>query len=299
MDKLVAMRALVEIVDRGSLTRAAEHLGKSLPTMVRTLANLEEELGIRLLVRTTRRSSLTPEGRDYVERARRILADVEEAEAALVAGQSEPQGELKVTAPVRFGQMHVAPGLIEFARRHPRVRVDLVLLDRVVDLIDEGFDASIRLAPLADSSMVAIAAGEVQRVVVASPSLLERIPPPSSPAELSEYPCVRFGGTAPGDVWTFSLEGRPHRVPVSGAFRSNDAAAAIGACAAGLGFGQFLSYQVARSSKPASSSSSCPSHRPPSVPVSLVYPQARLVSARLRAFLDAMRDHLRASLGAG
>jgi len=298
LDKLVAMRALVEIVDRGSLTQAARHLGKSLPTVVRTLAQLEEHLGVRLLVRTTRRSSLTPEGRDYLERARRILADVDDAETALVAGQAEPQGTLKVTAPVRFGQMHVAPGLIELARRHPALTVDLVLLDRVVDLVDEGFDASIRLAPLADSSMVGIPVGEVRRLLVASPALLESVDAPRAPTELASLPCVRFSGTAPGDVWTFEHAGARVRVPVAGAFRSNDAASSIEACVAGVGFGQFLSYQVAPVLADGRLVEVLPDDRPPAVPVTVVYPQARLVSSRLRVFLDAMRVHLRTSLGA-
>lgn len=293
MDKLIGMRVFVEIVDRGSLTHAAESLGRSLPSVVRILARLEEHLGVRLLTRTTRRMALTPEGRDFLARARRILADVEEAESAMTAGQSEPAGALRITAPVLFGRMHVAPALVAFAERHPRVSVDLVLLDRVVDLVEEGLDAAIRLAPLADSSMVAIPVGRVQRVIVASPSLLDRVGEPTEPEQLTRLPCVVFAGMSTGGVWRFALGGRDRTVPIEGRFRSNHATAALEACAAGLGFGQFLSYQAAPFVRDGRLRVVLEEAAPAPVPVSLVYPDRRLVSTRLRACLDALRDALR------
>ncbi|MHA7838502.1 MAG: LysR family transcriptional regulator [bacterium] len=293
MDKLIGMRVFVEIVDRGSLTHAAESLGRSLPSVVRILARLEEHLGVRLLTRTTRRMALTPEGRDFLARARRILADVEEAESAMTAGQSEPAGALRITAPVRFGRMHVAPALVAFAERHPRVSVDLVLLDRVVDLVEEGLDAGVRLAPLADSSMVAIPVGSVQRVIVASPSLLDRVGEPTAPEQLTKLPCVVFSGMSTGGVWRFAAEGRDRTVPIEGRFRSNHATSALEACAAGLGFGQFLSYQAAPFVRSGRLRVVLAEAAPAPVPVSLVYPDRRLVSTRLRACLDALRDALR------
>ncbi len=151
MDVLAAMRAFVRIVEEGSLTAAAEALDRAPPTMVRTLAALEAHLGVRLLVRTTRQMALTEEGRVYLDRCRRILADVEEAEEAVAAGRSEPRGEIRATAPVLFGQRHVAPAVTEFVRAHPRVRVDLLLLDRVVQLVEEGLDVGVRIGALEDS----------------------------------------------------------------------------------------------------------------------------------------------------
>lgn len=293
MDKLLAMRAFVEIVDRGSLTAAARATGRSLPTMVRTLAALEEALETRLLRRTTRRMSLTPEGRDYLERCRRILSDVEEAERALSAGDDEPRGELRVTAPVLFGQRHVAPAVVAFLVRHPRVSIDLRLLDRVVDLVEEGIDAALRIAPLPDSSMVAIPVGSLRKVVVASPALLRRVGLPDRPEALADLPCVRFGGIAPGGVWRFRREGRDLSVRVRGGLACNQAAAAVAACAEGLGFGQFLEYQVEDELASERLRVVLPGFEVPPVPVSLVYPEARLVSTRLRTFLDWMRDRLR------
>ncbi len=296
MDKLAAMQAFVAIVDEGSLTRAGASLGKSLPTMVRTLQNLETSLGARLLARTTRTQSLTPEGHDFLERCRRILADVAEAEEAVVASRVAPRGPLRVGAPVLFGQRHVAPALLEFAVAHPDVEVELLLLDRVVDLVEEGVDVAIRLAPLADSSMIAIPVGSIGRVVVASPERLAREGRPERPAELAERDCVVFSGTAPGGVWRFQEDGRPTPVTVARAFETNDAAVALEACAAGLGYGQFLAYQAAPLLRAGRVEAVLEAFAVETVPVNLVYPGTRLVSARMRAFLDWMRPALRADL---
>ena len=293
MGKLDAMAAFVEIVDRGSLTAAADGLGKSLPTMVRTLARLEESLGVRLLRRTTRRMSLTEEGTAYLERCRRILADVEEAEEMLTRGQAEPRGELRVTAPVLFGQMHVAPAVADFLRTYTRVKVDLLLLDRVVNMVEEGIDVGIRIAQLADASMIAIPVGEVRRVVCASPGLLRRVGVPKHPEALAGQPCVRFRGLAPAASWQFH-EGRKRlSVPIDGPLVCNQAASALDACAEGLGFGQFLSYQVAPLVAAKKLRVVLSDFESPALPVSVVYPHARLMSPRIRAFVDWMKDHLR------
>ena len=182
MDKLAAMAAFVQIADRGSLTAAAAALDTSLSSVVRTLAALEAALGVRLLNRTTRRIALTAEGREYLERCRRILADLEEAEQALGTTGQDPSGLLRVTAPVLFGQLHAAPTVRGFLARHRRMQVELVLLDRVVSLVEEGIDVAVRIGPLADSSMVAVPVGQLRRVVVASPALLQTAGVPEHPA---------------------------------------------------------------------------------------------------------------------
>jgi DNA-binding transcriptional LysR family regulator len=293
MDQLAAMRAFVEIVDRGSLTAAAVSLDRSLPTMVRTLAALERSLGSVLLRRTTRRMSLTEEGRVYLERCRRILADVDEAGELVGPGRGEPRGPLRVTAPVLFGQMHVAPAVVQFLRRHPAVQVELLLLDRVVDLVDEGIDAAVRIARLADSSLIAIPVGQMRRVVCASPDLLRAGGVPARPEELAERPCVRFLGIAPGNTWSFQDTGGELAVPVGGGFTTNQATAAIEACAAGLGFGRFLSYQVEPEVRAKRLRLVLREFEPAPIPVTLVYAGARLLSPRLRVFLDWMRRSLR------
>ena len=151
MDKLWAMQAFVAIIDRGSITAAADALDTSTPSLVRTLAALEQELGVRLLNRTTRRQQLTDEGMEYLERSRRILAEVSEAEAAVSARRTAPEGRLVVTAPALFGRLHLAPLTTEFVTRFPQVRIELLLLDRVVNLLEEGIDLAVRIAHLPDS----------------------------------------------------------------------------------------------------------------------------------------------------
>lgn len=292
MDKLLAMRSFVAIVDRGSLTAAATDLHRSLPTMVRTLAALEESLGTRLLRRTTRRMSLTAEGRVYLERCRSILGDIEEAEASVTRDQVEPRGQVRMTAPVLFGQMHVAPALSEFLNRFGEVQIELLLLDRVVNLVEEGIDLAIRIGHLADSTMVAVPVSQMRRVVCASPALLRTLGIPAHPREMSEHPCVRFRGINPGDSWSFQDAGREISVKIRGNFTCNQAAAAAQACAEGLGFGMFLSYQVEPLVRAKRLEIVLADFELPSLPVSLVYPEARLVSTRLRVLLDWLKKTL-------
>ena len=293
MDKLAAMRAFVEIVDRGSLTAAGEALDRSLPTMVRTLATLEASLGTLLLRRTTRHMSLTDEGRAYLDRCRRILADVEQAEALAGPGSGEPRGPLVVSAPVMFGRMHVVPAVVDFVRRYPKVQVDLLLIDRVVDLVDEGVDVAVRIAHLADSSLIGVPVGALRRVVCASPKLLKSLGEPKRPGDLADLPCVRFRGLAPESRWQFRHAGRDVGVPVRGAFTTNQVDAALDACIAGLGFGLFLSYQVEPAVRARKLRVVLRDFQPPPVPVSLVHAEARLPSPRLRAFVDWMKPRLR------
>src|SRR6185503_7028752 len=174
MNKLSAMETFVRSVDKGSLTAAAESLDTSLPSVVRTLAALERDLGVRLLNRTTRRIHLTDEGAHYLVRCRAILSAVQESEAAFSARRAEPQGRLLVTASVLFGRRYVAPIVSEFLQRHPKVTAELVFVDRVVNLVEEGIDVAVRIGRLPDSSLVAIPVGTVRRVVCASPNYLRR-----------------------------------------------------------------------------------------------------------------------------
>ena len=257
MDILSAMRTFVAIVDAGSLTAAADRLDRSQPTVVRSLAALENHLDARLLQRTTRRMSLTTEGNQYLERCRQIIADVDEAAALVAAEHAELAGFLRVTAPVMFGQMHVAPLLSAFLDDHPRVTADLLLLDRNVDLVDEGIDLAIRIGPLPDSGLVGIPAGNVRRVVCASPRLLAQTGEPSSPQQLIDLPCVRLQVYARSGTWRFRDGADNVAVKVDGRFSCNQVAAAVDACVGGTGFGQFLSYQVQITSPPAAWCACC------------------------------------------
>lgn len=297
MDKLRAMAAFVQIVEKGSLTAAADALGTSPPSTVRTLAALERSLGARLLNRTTRRIALTDEGRAYYDRARRILGDVADAEAAVSMKQGRPRGRLAIGSSVLFGRLHLAPLVSEFVARHPEVKVELLMLDRVVNLVEEGLDASVRIGALADSSLVAIGIGRTRRVVCASLAFLKRHGTVRTPADLARHPCIRFTGLASGD-WEFRAGGKPVKVRVEGPVATNQIDAAIDACAQGLGYGMFFCYQVSAHVRAGRLRYVLEAHEPEPVPVSLVYPQARLVSARLRAFIDWVVPRMRERLGA-
>jgi DNA-binding transcriptional LysR family regulator len=295
MDKLKALHTFVAIVDRGSLTAAAEALDSSLPAVVRTLAGLESQLGVRLLNRTTRRLSLTEDGRQYLERARRILADIDEADRSLGTRQDEPSGVLNVTAPVLFGQYHVAPAVTRFLQRHPKMRVNLVLLDRVVNLVEEGLDVGVRIGHLQDSTVVAQGIGRIRRVVVASPALLRRHGTPKHPRELARLPCVCFNATD-GNHWAFRENGRGFTVTVQGPLECNLAAPMLEACAAGLGFGRCLSYQAAPLLQVKRLRIVLADHEVEPWPVSLTYPSARLLPSRTKVFIEWMKQELKAAV---
>lgn len=293
MDKLHAMATFVQIAERGSLTAAAQGLDTSLSSVVRTLAALEADLGVRLLNRTTRRIALTAEGQQYLERCRRILADMEDAEQALRGTAQDPSGLLRVTAPVLFGQLHVAPVVDAFLARHRRTQVELILLDRVVSLVEEGIDLAVRIGPLSDSSMVAVPVGQIRRVAVASPALLAAAGTPAHPQDLGSLPCVRFTALMPGTTWHFIENGRALAIEVAGRFACNQAATCVDACVAGLGFGLFLSYQVRRPLEAGQLKEVLADFEPPPLPVSLVLPHTRWLAPRVRVFVDFAAGALR------
>jgi len=292
MDKLRAMTTFVRIVERGSLTAAASALEMSSPAVVRQLASLERALDVRLLNRTTRRLALTDEGREYYERCKRILGELEEAEAAAGNRRGAVRGELRVTASVLFGRMHVAPLAAEFARRYPEVAVDLFLVDRVVSLLDEGLDVGVRISELADSSLVAVPVGEVRRVICASPQYLKRAGTPRAPEDLRGHACLRFAGLGSTREWTFRAGARRVAVPVRGPLSANHADVLIEACVGGLGIGNFLSYQVAPLVASGRLVLLLADALPAPVSVNVVYPHARLLPARTRRFVDWLREHL-------
>ena len=292
MDKLRAMAIFVRIVDAGSLTAAADALGVSAPSVVRSLAALERELGARLMNRTTRRSSLTDEGREYYERCKRVLAEVEAADASLSARRTEPKGRLRVTAPVMYGRLHLAPVVTEFMAKHAHMEVELILLDRVVDLVEEGIDVALRIAHLPDSTLVALPVGETRRVVCAAPSYLKRSALPNVPADLSAHRCVVFSGLARGNDWSFGGE-RATQVTVRPVLRTNQFDVAIDACLRGFGCGQFLCYQVAPLINTGKLKRLLRAFEPAPVPIHLVYPHGRHVPANVRAFLDMAVPRLR------
>jgi DNA-binding transcriptional LysR family regulator len=292
MDKLRAMEMFVRIVEEGSLTAAADALEMSVPSVVRALAALEGTLGVRLINRTTRRSSLTDEGREYYERCKRVLADVEAAEAALSARRGEPKGRLRVTAPVMYGRMRVAPVVSEFIAKYREMEVELLLLDRIVDLVEEGVDVGLRIGHLPESSLVALPIGETRRIVCAAPGYLKRAGTPKRPADLAPHRCIIFSGLSPGNEWSFACKRTVH-VTVHPVLRTNQFDVAVDACLQGLGCAQFLCYQVEALIAAGKLKRLLVEFEPAALPIHLVYAYGRHVSANVRAFIDLAVPRLR------
>lgn len=299
MDKLHAMEIFVRIVETGSLTAAAELLDTSLTSVVRSLATLESKLGTRLLNRTTRRIALTDEGREYFERCRRILAEVEEAESALSARQTTPAGKLTISAPVMFGRLHVGPVLTDFLAAYPAVHAELMLFDRVVDLLDEGVDAAIRIGHLRDSSLVAVPLGVTRRIICASPDYLKHAAPPEQPADLRQHRCLQFLGVVPGSEWEFANgdgNGKMTRVSIKPILATNQIDIALDACVKGLGCSAFLDYQAREAIATGLLQRVLSEFEPAPIPVNIVYPHSRLLSSRVRSFIDWTAPRLRQRL---
>ena len=292
MDKLYAIEAFIKIVDAGSITAAADALDVSQPSMVRTLAALERDLGVRLLNRTTRRMSLTDEGRDYLERSRQIVAAVEEAQQRLSARRATPRGRLRIASSVSFGRTFVAPVVAEFLAAHPEVNIELLLLDRVVDLVEEGMDMAVRVAKLPDSSMVAHAIGEVHRVVVASAALIKSSGLPKTPAELRGKRCVSFTGVVSPGHWTFPYGRKQVQIPVTNSLVTNQIDAGVHACVQGVGFGRFLSYHVLDDINAGRLVRILRKFEGEAIPASIVYPSSRNQSPNVRAFVAFAQPRL-------
>jgi len=293
MDKLAGMTTFVRIVEAGSLTAAANSLGASLPTVVRTLAALERHLGVSLLKRTTRRINLTDEGAQYLERCRTILAALRDAEDALVSRRSEPTGKLTVTASSLFGRRYVAPFVCDFVRRYPKVSAEMLFLDRLVNLVEEGVDVGVRIAHLKDSSMMAIPVGRTRRVVCGSESYLRRHGVPQTLADVSKHLCVRHVGLVPRAEWQFWSGTRQVTVPITSVVTCNDIDSAVSACVEGHGLGMFLSYMVAPHRRQGQLKYVLEKFEAKPTPIQVVYPQSKLLSNRVRVFIDECVAKLR------
>jgi DNA-binding transcriptional LysR family regulator len=293
MDKFGAMETFVRIVEKGSLTAAANALDTSLPTVVRILASLERNLGVMLLHRTTRRIRLTEEGALYLERCRAILSATNEAEEALLSREAELRGNLTVGASVLFGRRYVVPVVSDFLRRHPKMSIDLRFGDRVLSLGEEHVDVAVRIAHLKDSSLVAIPVGKVRRVVCATEQYLRANGTPKVPDDIRKHRCVRHTGLAPRSEWHFKIGRRNLAIPVISRVSCNDIDTSLTACTDGLGLGLFLSYQVAPLRKSGQLRYILEQFEQEPIPVHVVYARSNLLSNRMHAFVDECVEKLR------
>jgi DNA-binding transcriptional LysR family regulator len=286
MDRLQAMEAFVTVAELRGFSAAARRLRLSASAVTRLVAGLEEQLEVQLLQRTTRSVALTDAGARYLERARRILADVDEAEGAARAEQREPTGRFVVAAPVVFGRLQVAPILGAFLSRHRKVTGELLLSDAVASLVDDGIDLAVRIGQLPDSSLVARKVGETRRVVVGAPRYLRRRGRPRAPSELARHDLVHFTGLSPTPDWRFFDDGRPEPLAFRPSFVTNSADAAIGHATLGGGLTMALHYQVVEAVRAGALEVVLAGYEPPPLPIQLVHLAGRRSPATVRTFVE-------------
>ena len=283
MDRIDAMQAFVTVADLRGFAPAARRLKLSPSAVTRLIAALEQRLGARLLQRTTRSVTLTDVGARYLERARRILADVEEAEIAAEGERTRPSGRLTVSAPVGFGRLHVSPVMTAYLKRYPEVSGELRLEDRVINLVEDGVDLAVRIGHLADSSLVSRQVGEMRRIVVASPAYLKSHGEPKAPESIASNATIQFGAASD---WRFVRDGREVRASPVPRFITNSADAAIQYAEVGGGLTRVLAYQAADAIARGRLRIVLQKFELPRLPIHLVYPTSRLLSAKVRTFID-------------
>lgn len=282
MDTLNGMRAFTRVVEEGSFTAAARALGLPKSTVSRHVAALEDRLGVRLLHRTTRSLRPTDVGQAYFERASAILADVEEAEQAVTHVQSTPRGRLRVTAGVSFGTGYLGTIIAGFLAAYPEVEVEVVLTDRYVDLIGEGFDVALRAGQLDDSSLIARRLGSASLVVVGSPAYLADRGTPTAPSQLRQHECIRFALSRSGGSWAFKGES----VPVTGRLTLDNGELILDAAKRGLGLARLPTFICGEAIRSGDLVAVLEGSIPQSGGVYAVYPHNRHLSAKVRAFVD-------------
>jgi DNA-binding transcriptional LysR family regulator len=290
MDRFDAMTAFVAVCETESLTAAAKRLGLSLSVLSRQISSLETRLGTQLLYRTTRSISLTDAGSRYLERARRILGDLEEAELAAQGERAEPRGKLSVTAPLIFGRLHVAPLLACLVERHPDVTVELSMSDRFVSLVEEGHDLAIRIGHLPDSQLIARRFGETRRALVASPSYLKKAGTPLHPADLANFATIAFMPASPSFDWHFAGAGADLGIRLDPRFVTNSGDTAIALALDSAGIARVLYYQVRDAIREGRLVEVLAPFAPAPIPIHAVYPSARLLTAKVRAFIDLIAE---------
>jgi DNA-binding transcriptional LysR family regulator len=289
MDQLDSMRIFIAVSEAGGFAPAARLLRLSPPVATRAIAALEQRLGVRLLNRTTRQMRLTQAGQRFLADCKRILAELQDAEALARNAHVEPQGLLTVTAPVMFGRMHIAPLLLDFLERHPKVNARALFVDRITNLMEEGFDVALRIDRLSDSSLTAIKVGTVRRVVVASPAYLAANGAPRTPAELEKHHAIGSGRSP----WRFRGGAAPMPQPRM-MLTVNGGDVAIACALAGRGLARPLSYQVDEELRDGRLQLVLTDYEPAPIPVQLVYSDGRRAAARVRAFVDFAAVRLRA-----
>jgi DNA-binding transcriptional LysR family regulator len=293
MSRIEDFEAFIAIVENGSLTAAATSLQRSLQSVSRSLAALEEDVGIELLQRTTRGSSASEAGLDFYQRVKPAIAGINEAKLAAARGITEPAGELRISAPVLFGPSYLVPIIADFMSQYPQLRVDLDLSDGFVDLTAEKLDLAVRIGDLPDSNLRARRLGTLRRVVFASPGYLEHQGIPEHPSDLARHCCViRTLDSRPG-LWRFNVDGKPHSVVVHGTFRSNTMSAIYAAVTAGMGLGYSPLWQIKDLVDTGQVRIVLEAFEPTPVPIHVLWQDSASIPAKVRVFIDFLVSRLR------
>jgi DNA-binding transcriptional LysR family regulator len=297
MDRLEGMSMVLAVAEAGSLSAAARERKTPLATVSRKVSELEAHLRTKLFNRSSRALVPTDAGRSYIAAAKRILADLAEAERAAAGEYTTPRGELGVSAPVALGRLHLQPVLAEFLAAFPEVDVELSLQDRAVNLLEEHVDVALRIGPHADSSLIAVRIGEIRRVLCASPGYLKSRGTPKSPDDLAGHDCISYPPIQSPSLWRFTRGETEYVVPVRSRLTVSNLESACDAARAGIGVTVAFSYHVADQIRSGELTPLLPDFQPPPRPVSFVYSPNRFMPVKLRAFLDFALPRLKTRLG--
>ena len=294
MDRFHSIQVFVKVAECGGFAAAARNLAMSPPAVTRAVAMLEDRLGTRLFLRTTRSVRLTESGERFLQDGRRILLELEEAEEAAVGSHAAPRGELNITGPVLFGRMFVTPILGDFLDLYPLVRARTLFVDRVVNLMDEGLDVAIRIGDLPDSSLIAVRAGTVRRIMFASPEYIKKHGLPQRPEDLSSHRLIQSLAMGASLEWPFQENGKSFSVRAEPRLRMNTNDAVIELAVRGWGLSRLLSYQIAPYLAEGRLQTVLSEFELPPLPIHVVHQEGRMVSAKVRSFVDFMVERLRA-----
>ena len=295
LDKLHLISVFMAVVEANGFAGAARRLGISPPAVTRAINELETQLGVQLLTRTTRVVRVTEPGSRYLEDYRRIFLEMAQADEAVDRLSGTVHGRLTITAPVLFGARYVMPVVTEYLQRHPDVRVSCWFLGRLVNLMEEGVDLAVRIAQLPDSSLQAVRVGAVRRVICASPDYLERCGIPLKPDDLHAHCTISVNPLAPVSEWRLVDKGETAVIKLAARMTTNGNESAIAAALTGLGLTRVLSYQVADHLRDGSLKVVLSEYEPPALPVSVVHSEGRHASRKARAFLELAVERLRAN----
>jgi DNA-binding transcriptional LysR family regulator len=290
------MAAFVAVAKARGFSAAAREIGTPLATINRRVVDLERDMGVRLLHRSTRQVVLTDIGQHFFVTCERILEELREAEEAATGEYRAPKGVLAITAPMGFGRLYLQPVALEFLSAFPDINLKLLLVDRVVHLVEENIDLALRIAELPDSSLVARPLGHVQMVVSASPAYLERRGVPQAPSDLMRHDCIAWSSVEPLNSWWFREGARDRTFPVRARLSTSSADSAISAAHAGVGLVQTTSYQAEAGLRDRRLALVLRAFECAPTPVSLVYPRQRLLPLKVRAFIDFAVPRLAARL---